>query len=283
MQSLRETCIICKTAKNLDTVMTVTVDDKKYEVSLCSEHAEETTPKQVKDKVKERIIEIEEVLKKVKELGLTDMLVGSASKKIEVVETAKETEPTPEPEPRPEPEPEPQPKVTIVKKQAEKPAERSGPSQITRVKRISKEKGMSKVKSVGGVAMSKAGTSANLESFESLDASALASEIAEEKGGSVPQVKAIDYQVVAGRGGHAMRLPRNIKQTDGTTTIQMVDTGGDRTIQERFRELSAGNFSHKKDGYDVMNCSLCRGAGLARTGQTCPKCGGTGLLNKGHG
>jgi len=282
MQSLRETCIVCKTSKNLDTVMTVTVDDKKYEVSLCAEHAEETTPKQVKDKVRERITEIEEVLKKVKELGLTDMLVGSAPKII-IAETPKETTPEPQPDTQPDPQPESQPKVTIVKKQVEKPTEKSEAPQITRIKRISKEKGLSKVKSVGGVAMSRAGTSANLESLESLDASAIASEIAEEKGGSVPQIKEIDYQVVAGRGGQAMRLPRNIKQTDGTTMIQMVDTGGDRTIQERFRELSAGNFSHKKEGYDVMNCSLCRGSGFARTGQTCPKCGGTGLLNKGHG
>ena len=92
-------------------------------------------------------------------------------------------------------------------------------------------------------------------------------------------------RLVRGRGGQPMRIPRVIKHTiGGNTVINVVDTGGDKLIQDRFRGLRDVIYNYGEKGYDVQNCTLCGGSGVAAaTGGTCPKCQGVGFLNKGWG
>ena len=66
-----ENCVICGSSENLNTSMTITVDGKKIEVSICDEDADDVTPKRIKQCYADKQAQIEEVLAKAKALGLT--------------------------------------------------------------------------------------------------------------------------------------------------------------------------------------------------------------------
>lgn len=73
-------CIICGTNDNLNTELTITVDDDRVVVRLCDEHAESTTPKMAKDKYLIKKAEIDEFIKKAEEMGLQVSLPSSNKK-----------------------------------------------------------------------------------------------------------------------------------------------------------------------------------------------------------
>jgi hypothetical protein len=74
-------------------------------------------------------------------------------------------------------------------------------------------------------------------------------------------------QVVLGRGGASMRVPSMIKDTTGTTTIRVVNTGGDAALQKRA----------KIGAVELPNCPACGGMGH-NDNIPCKKCGGDGIL-----
>jgi hypothetical protein len=282
-------CICCGSSSNLDTILTVTVDDVKYQVTVCDEHAEDITPKQVKEKVREKINEYNQLVDKMKEFGMD--VTESSPGGIMVAEDSTKSSETEESEEKPSKKR----KILLANTDGEVVADKEAGKQP----RVIKKKVLPKVRSVSGALASKSGNRMSIEARESVDAAAaVESEIiaAKKKGKGketveveVPVTEDIEYQTVPGRGGRPMRIPKRIKHNQGSTKVAIVNTGGDRTIQDRFREMAdiskrTGMEGHiyGRDGYDTVPCNMCDGSGIAKaTGEECPKCKGVGQLNRG--
>ena len=90
--------------------------------------------------------------------------------------------------------------------------------------------------------------------------------------------------LVRGRGGADIAIPvRRIGKT-GVTNIRVVETGGDRALQDRFKSMANssknGDVKHYgREGYDVQfrQCMMCNGTGVSMK-QQCPKCKGLGEI-----
>jgi hypothetical protein len=260
-------CIRCGTEENIDTVITVTVNDVKYKVALCEEHAEDTTPKQVKVLVNEKLEKLKKLMEELKEYGMDvdDMngiaVAKKAKKKAEKVEETEEEEGEEEEE-----------EETIIKKTSKDKA------------RIIKKGYIPKVKSISGnVDGQNIPGASSLNTKETAQRAIPAGEKAE-----VPITEDVEYQVVPGRCGVPMRIPKRIKHNQGSTKVSVVDTGGDQMIQTRFKEFARSTMNDERshiygrDGYDTTECALCAGTGLNRVnGGKCKKCNGIGLINRG--
>jgi hypothetical protein len=289
--NLRSKCIRCGSTTSLNTILPVTIENVKYEVALCDEHAEDTTIKQVKECVIQRLKEIDELLKKANELG-----IELGDKKLIIIESPKEPEASPQmppQEPETTPSTSPQTSHKIVKKA---PAPKTT-IQYKKNNPQPKPISSSMVRGVHGVAQGKV-AAANLERRESLSTSSVVEGairnakkrnlIDEDKEVSLPTIRSKEQQVVEGRGRKPMVIPKTIKYSDGVTNIHVVNTGGDKTIQDRFRDLAQDSmqgdrprFCYGADGYDVIPCNACDGTGTAKVGTgPCPKCQGVGFLNR---
>lgn len=282
-------CICCGSDSNLDTVLTVTVDDVKYQVAICDEHAEDITPKQVKEKVRAKIDEYNQLVEKMKEFGM-DVTESSPGGLVVAKDTTKpEVE---EEEPQEEKQGPKKRKILLANAEGETVAEKETGKQPM----VVKKKTLPKVRSVSGTLASEVGRM-GVEARESLDAArAVESEVDAANKGRKDEERVetlvtedIEYQTVPGRGGKPMRIPKKIKHNRGSTKVAIVDTGGDRTIQDRFREMAdismrTGMEGHiyGRDGYDTVPCAMCEGSGIAKaTSEECPKCKGVGQLNRG--
>jgi hypothetical protein len=86
---------------------------------------------------------------------------------------------------------------------------------------------------------------------------------------------------VKGRNGLEIAIPTKRVGKMGTTTVRVVDNGGDRNLQDRFKSMAhasmGGQAPDFRNGYDArfVQCGMCHGKGITM-GQTCPKCGGAG-------
>ncbi len=95
-----------------------------------------------------------------------------------------------------------------------------------------------------------------------------------------PAILEAEEQVVDGRCGIPTPIPKKIVSEAGVTEINIVNTGGDQALQNRFKDMAKEgkppDFAH---GYKLRQCGICVGTGIAKiTGQTCPKCKGAGEL-----
>lgn len=94
-----------------------------------------------------------------------------------------------------------------------------------------------------------------------------------------------EEQTISGRAGTPTAIPKKIVSEAGTTEINVVNTGGDKALQERFKALAHGSQSNVKSpdfrsGYAIRECAVCRGTGTTKIGnKTCPKCNGSGIMS----
>lgn len=99
-----------------------------------------------------------------------------------------------------------------------------------------------------------------------------------------PAVVSREEQIVQGRAGRPVAIPKKIVSAAGTTDVNIVDTGGDAALQQRFKELSEVSKRTEtppsfQNGYLIRECVLCKGTGVTIIGnKTCPKCKGVGTL-----
>ena len=98
---------------------------------------------------------------------------------------------------------------------------------------------------------------------------------------NAPGVLEADEQVVEGRAGMPISIPKKVVSEAGTTEI-MIIKGGEKKIQERMKAMTQANNKESLDrainsGYVTHECTLCKGTGITRiNNQTCVKCGGAG-------
>ena len=68
--NLKTKCLVCGTSENLNTSMHVKIEEGEYDIDLCDKHADTSTPKQVKNQVKKKILEFKKLSDKMKEFGI---------------------------------------------------------------------------------------------------------------------------------------------------------------------------------------------------------------------
>ena len=260
-------CIFSGSTENLNTSMTVTLEDgKKVEVWISDDYVDQATPVAVKKAVterdSERNAELAELQRKAAELGLSLVPEGHQAPPVQT------TTPSPQAKPDATPATEEVLPATVL----EDHVPTMGAQVVdgrTADKKLSVSTAMGNVPS--GVSGAKSEYDIKTESEPSVDLRE--GEIAE-----IAKVK--------GRNGMETAIPvRRVGKT-GETVVRVVDTGGDTGLQQRFKDMandsirddSSHNFG--RQGYQVrtISCTLCQGSGKAM-GKDCPKCDGAGAID----
>jgi hypothetical protein len=65
-------------------------------------------------------------------------------------------------------------------------------------------------------------------------------------------------------------IPKKIVDQSGETTINIIDTGGDKALQETFKQEHISTY--------LNDCSVCKGTGRVMNGNKCPRCNGIGMI-----
>jgi hypothetical protein len=336
--------------KNLNTSMKFPVGDDEYEICLCDEHADDTTPKAAREALETKVNALEEYKKKMADMGF-DLKEADSGLVLPVpAETAPVAAPAPvvkskfvctcgksiksksglkmhqngckvyaekkaeDPEgdhfeivtpPAPAPEPTVTPVEAEIIEYPPVPANIDVEAKPQSQPKILKKGGMSvnqnraktvgRVKGVSGHAEGQ-GRGAQVESHDSYDISEMIKETISELGDEdaspnriAPNQEITEMQEVSdSRSGAVMAVPKKIESEMGTTLIQIVDSGGDKAIQERAKDMAHKSKSmtneqwHAQNEYDstrTVKCPLCRGTGITRIGnRTCPRCMGGGIM-----
>jgi len=234
--------------------MTIKLEDgSKITVHICDEHAEDATIKTARSAYLDRQQQIDAVLAQAKELGLELKLSEGG-----VV--------TLEPEGK-----EIKAKVAKVKNKENLKVPGMEGDDVVSTNQIDSSNGMV---SVGGNAGGYA-----VDSHSSHDVGSLSDKLpAEATTGKAKMTMA------EGRGGQPIAIPQKRVDGTGTTRINIINTGGDRALQDRFKNMSSDEAGGFKDGYQGMSdCPICRGDCVVMNKNeeaTCPKCQGSGFISR---
>lgn len=284
MKDLSQRCIFSGTSENLNTVMTITLDGEKYKVAVSDEYEDEASPGAIKKLIPKRLAEIEAA--KAEMMSKLDMFKELAAELgFDLVKKGEAPPAAPDLGRRATP---PDPDAL-----ADKPVVKINESTFkmqknTRGQTKKDEAGLSREEAEAALEAAK--RQANLSQGAPRPTSGEAPsyarhqipnqvEVQTSRGVEVrerPQKGAQTMQTVKGRAGIPTAIPRNIHGTDGETTITIVDTGGDRTLQERGKQLNAMREYGDTSDYQ-KSCRPCQGTGLHAKKQ-CKTCGGTGII-----
>lgn len=253
-------CIFCGTEENLNTQMTIVLDDgRRVSVDVCDTDAETATPKLAKTQYVKKQMDISEFMKQAAALGIkfveqngmmvVDTSIASSKQQVKQVAAAK---------------PPPPPTVEITEDMV--PTSMIDPK--TR-------RGM---ESAGGTF----GT-IQAPGSRSHDVAEVVHELGEELlDGHVKMT------VVEARAGQKLAIPEKRVDKLGTTQINVVKGADNSEIQRRLQMMSEQSrteqgfqamHSFQMFGYTVRPCPLCKGRQVIKNKnveQTCPKCKGAG-------
>ena len=245
-------CVFCNISNDLNTEMTIKLEDEsKITVHICDEHAEDATIKTARAAHLGRQQQIDALLAQAKELGLELKLseggvVTPEDKEIKETKVAK-----------------------VENKESPKVPGMEG-DDVVSTSQIDSSNGMV---SVGGQAGGHA-----VDSHSSHDVGSLSDQLPAE----VTTGKA-KMTMAEGRGGQPIAIPQKRVDGTGTTRINIVNTGGDRALQDRFKNM-ASDETGSKDGYQGMSdCPICKGDCVVMNKNeesTCPKCQGSGFISR---
>lgn len=253
-----DTCIICGSSDNLNTTMTILVDDQKIDVKLCQEHSDDVTPRQAREAYAKKKEEIDEILAKAKQFGLE---LAPSSGKIATFNK----------------QPAPAPAI-----EDNKPVpELNGELLDTAIVDAVLER---KVQGIGGTVSSDYGSQVlqanNAYDIGNFGTDKLPAEVRRGK---------VKMAIAEGRCGQPMAIPEVRRDGTGTTVLRVVKGGGDAELQRRFKSHAgsvdsdgANTHAFSSGGYAVRDCPFCRGEGRIKIGedkyQECPKCDGSGIF-----
>lgn len=87
---------------------------------------------------------------------------------------------------------------------------------------------------------------------------------------------------VTGRCGLTLSIPVRRTGKTGVTNVRVVDSGGDNSLQRRFKDMATASKSEQgvvygRDGYETrtVKCPLC----AMRANPVCKKCNGLGMID----
>jgi hypothetical protein len=254
-------CVFCDATSNLNTSLTVMLDDgNKIAVEICDLHAEDATVKTAKAAYLEKRRKIDEVLVQAKALGLN--IAGMTQQgPLWVPEVTK---------PAPSPPREVPPTSEIL-----------NGDEVISTEIIDSRAGMV---SVGG-----ATDFGHIASHASHNFNGLQSRLAEDaRKGKAKMV------VVEGREGMPIAIPEKRVDGLGTTRLRIVKKENDGKLQQRFKKMAKDTIEHNRlpnfarSGYQntQVTCPVCNGscvirqmvAGVVKE-TSCPKCDGAGVIS----
>jgi len=246
-------CVVCGEDQNLNTKLTIVINNENIVVCLCDEHAEDTTVKMAREKYLERQNQIDLLVEQAKKLGLdtSSLMKKAAASSNESKQVA-----------NPNPQPSREDKTTSTEEQSLEPDE--GWISTKKFETV-ESKGFT---SVGGQGV------ASYNSYKVIGQSDVLDE-------SVRQGK-VKMGVAEGRGGSQIPVPLERVDGTGTTRIRINNAETDQSLQRRFKNM-ANNQEHQPDfrqGYNdaTRNCPICRGECVVN-GKDCPKCKGSGIIS----
>ena len=267
-------CIFCSTSDDLNTEMTIKLDNgDKVTVYVCDNHAINATVQAVKDAHASRQNQIDQLIEQAKKLGLhvaeqeLPVVVSKPTAASNAVQPANIGQMTPQVEEstgKLEKKP-----VVITPSSA--PSNDMDGDDIISTEVIDSSKGMQSVGGASGGHM--------VDSHGSHDFASLEDQLPED----VRRGK-IKMEMMEGRGGQPLAIPKKRMDGTGTTRINIVKTGGDTALQERFKTMaSSENPADFRNGYQSSSrdCPICKGTGFAtNAGEEiqCPKCDGVGII-----
>lgn len=249
-----KTCLFCGQSEKLTVSMTVNkADGTPEQVWVCETDEDNATPKKVRERFEAKQQLIEELKKQAAALGVQVVDFSPAGKAVTPVVEAKPTLAEALPIPPKAAAPAPTGKGRVLKA-----AEIIAPTKVE-----------------GGSAM---GTS-SVESHKGYD-TAKAVKTKDGIEHAPPTVVEHSLQEVSGAAGVPVAIPKKVVSNHGTTEYSIVDTGGDRALQARLKEMErSGETVSFGEGYAAMReCTFCSGTGKAKIGNMkCPRCKGAGM------
>lgn len=262
MTAVNDNCIICGTSKDLDTQLVITVDGQKVTVKVCTEHADDITPKAAKVAYlkwkSERDTQMQEFLAQAAKLGMTVVPQGSLA----IATSTQQATAVP---------------VPMAKAITELHGNRDdGILPASEVDNVMQNR-------IAGLSGSVSGT--GIERHQAYNPSDLDSKLPDGARDGL-----VKMELAEGRHGTPLAIPAIRQDGLGTTRVRIAKTMTDAELQRRFKQQASvsiadetGAVSHSfKDGYDVQRCPMCKGDGQIQKSQTeiitCPKCQGSGML-----
>lgn len=281
MKDLSQRCIFSGSTDNLNTILEVTLNGEKYKVAVSDEHEDDASLGAIKKLIPERLAAKErakaEMLAKLDEFkALADELGFDLVKKGESSKSFVNPHSPPDPD-------------TL----ADQPTVEVGGATFkmqknTRQNNKPKEEGLTEEEAAAAIEAAKrearhaqghdrpAHGEAPPIPKHSLPEAITVQTPEGPKVYHKPQKGAQKMQTVKGAGGVPTAIPRNIHGTDGETTITITDTGGDKIIQMRGRQL--GQMREMGQGsFYSQSCRPCQGTGL-HAKKRCKACDGSGII-----
>lgn len=247
------TCVFCQTSTDLNTELTIKLDDgNKISVLVCDEHSDKS-PREAKEAYLKSKTQIDELLNQLKAFGITvNTLPGQK------LAVATQTSPVVAPKQQAvSQDDQPDPIKSIAKT-----FERALPTSV-----------VDKAKTITSI--SNAGIGVEGHSAYGLDK--IRQTIGEDVLDGVVQVDTVE-----GRAGAPIQIPSKRVDKTGMTKITIQKTT-DAQLQRRFKEYAEGDVNFKS-GYNLnfRTCPICHGSTTIRSnGQVvmCTKCNGSGEIS----
>lgn len=257
------TCVVCGAGNNLNTKLTIIINNENIVVSLCDEHSEDTTVKVAREKYLERQNQVDLLIEQAKKLGLDTSSL--------MVKLAPETAPAQQYQ-QATPAPATISAHTAADSRAEKAVKMDAPKSKSEEGWISTDK-YETIEGRGYTSVGGQGA-ASYSSYKIAGQSDVLDE-------SLRQGK-IKMGVAEGRGGSPIPVPLERVDGTGTTRIRIINAENDQSLQRRFKGM-ASNQDHQPDfrqGYNdaTRTCPICRGECVVNS-KDCPKCKGSGLIS----
>lgn len=257
-------CVFCTSNDNLNTEMTVTLDDgNKISVEICDVHAEDATVKTAKAAYTSRQAQIAAVLEQAKALGLD---LSQTSSGLTIVKSK------PQPKSRAPEVVVPEVDPTIILEDEEDVCETTGIDVAAPMSRVTVASSLP------------AGVSASGGRNYGIGKDKLPDSMMKGKA---------KIEVMEGRGGMPIAIPAKKVDGMGTTRIKITNTGDkDNDLQKRFKNMADSSKADPnnnrapdfRNGYgeSVKICPICHGDGEVMNAAmkiNCPKCGGSGEIS----
>ena len=265
-------CFICSNPTTDNTHIILPLDNgQKVDVYLCDDHAD-TSLRKLKELYSKKVNELEELIKKAKELGY-NLNIDNAT-------TPKDTQPkiiaaTIEPK-QPAQDPKPISKEPTVIKSSNTSNYPEDTEMIST--EIIDKKSM---RSVGGST-----DMGSVASYQSYDFGNLADKLPENA-----RAGKVKMTMVEGRGGQPIAIPQKRMDGLGETHINIIKSENDEKLQARFKKMATdsvhdrhANFAQSGYAETTRSCPICGGGGTIRQNKndiSCPKCGGGGMISIG--
>jgi hypothetical protein len=286
MRDLSQSCIFDDNSENLNTTMNISLDDEKYKVAVCDNCEDLASPKAIKELIPIKLKKLDEKSQQLELLKLAAAelgfdLVKSGSSEL-MIPTPKIKEP-----------PQPPQSITINSPATleDAPIVKMGDTELKVQKNLRQNITQDMTPEEADAALEAAKRHServsHLESATSGEAAPYTPhdtkkpiKINTQFGEKVYKnpIVSKEIQTVRGRAGVPTTITKSLQSADGKTTIKIVNTGGDKALQERARQLGALR-EHGDASYYSTNCRPCQGRGFhGNENKPCRTCNGTGII-----